>query len=602
MNSQIKITGIYLSNFQSILNPTFIKLDKPCFFYGPNSAGKSSILDALEIFSKFHTEDTVEKYFRKYARDEAISPTIGVEFTSELITSSITKDRGDSQWWRKKVNDSYYDYPHQSFFEEINGKSVQIQVGSYGASFSVAIENEPLFEIGNTSWNVDEYGQTWEGSESNFNDEDLADVDACLNGYIKIYKKSPFYKFLDWHLRDFLIKPDELFRNKRWKNLLGQFNPYYDLAVEDNNEEFITIRGISFSIDNQWYSRSHSYVFVDYCADLIFEYEYSSKDLDVDESNSVAMAEARKYLEDFRTGKYFNWDGEKSLSKLKNIAEYFGDFVYGFILQINKGIRFSHVKGNRGLLDSRKLFAFHTHDPGEEPLAASSLAVPNVNYIDPQNTFMDNYASFLLNELGDKDDFPYFYNPGLKIDFVNLALSRYLPSLSDYSITAKGYKVSHHLDSRVGRLVYLFLKYRSKTLGFQDVGSGISYLFPILTALWGSKLCFIEQPELHLHPAGQCEIADVLIAANKMGVVSVVESHSEHLLLRLMRRIRETTDGYLIREELKIKPDDFRIYYFIPRAEGYTDVKEIRLDKYGELLNSWPGGFFSERERELFGE
>ena len=43
------LTGIYLRNFQSIKDPIFLQLDKLCFLYGPNSAGKSSVLDALDL-------------------------------------------------------------------------------------------------------------------------------------------------------------------------------------------------------------------------------------------------------------------------------------------------------------------------------------------------------------------------------------------------------------------------------------------------------------------------------------------------------------------------------------------------------------------------
>ena len=153
------------------------------------------------------------------------------------------------------------------------------------------------------------------------------------------------------------------------------------------------------------------------------------------------------------------------------------------------------------------------------------------------------------------------------------------------------------------KFIFLKVKHKNKeNLGFQDVGSGISYVFPILSSLWQSKLSFIEQPELHLHPSAQCELGDVFIAAYNKGSMAVVESHSEHMLLRILRRIRETTNEFLMPKELKFTANDLRIYYFKPEPNGFTTVKEIRVDEYGELLNTWPGGFFSERDRELFGE
>jgi predicted ATPase len=148
--------------------------------------------------------------------------------------------------------------------------------------------------------------------------------------------------------------------------------------------------------------------------------------------------------------------------------------------------------------------------------------------------------------------------------------------------------------------VYLFVKNKNLRLGFEDIGSGISYIFPILTSLWDSKLSFIEQPELHLHPKAQCEFGDVFISAFNRGNIAVIESHSEHLILRILRRIRETTNGILIPKELKINCDEVSIYYFEPQPEGHTEVKKIRLDRHGELMDIWPNGFFSERDSELF--
>jgi predicted ATPase len=72
--------------------------------------------------------------------------------------------------------------------------------------------------------------------------------------------------------------------------------------------------------------------------------------------------------------------------------------------------------------------------------------------------------------------------------------------------------------------------------------------------------------------------------------------------LRVLRRIRETSNDYLLPKELKFTNESLRIYYFKPEPEGYTSVKEIKVDKHGEFLNSWPDGFFSERDRELFDE
>lgn len=137
--------------------------------------------------------------------------------------------------------------------------------------------------------------------------------------------------------------------------------------------------------------------------------------------------------------------------------------------------------------------------------------------------------------------------------------------------------------------------------GFEDVGSGLSYIFPVLAALDIAELALIQQPELHLHPAAQCELGDIFIAALEKGTSSVIETHSEHLILRILRRIRELKSADASTSDSKLSADKVSVLYFEPHIEG-TRVHSIRVSEDGDFLDPWPKGFFSERERELFPE
>ena len=83
----------------------------------------------------------------------------------------------------------------------------------------------------------------------------------------------------------------------------------------------------------------------------------------------------------------------------------------------------------------------------------------------------------------------------------------------------------------------------------RDVGIGVSQVLPVLVSAYASsgKLIAIEQPEIHLHPGLQAELGDVVIesALGDAGNGFLIETHSEHLLLRIMRRMRQTADGEL---------------------------------------------------------
>lgn len=78
----------------------------------------------------------------------------------------------------------------------------------------------------------------------------------------------------------------------------------------------------------------------------------------------------------------------------------------------------------------------------------------------------------------------------------------------------------------------------------------------------------------------------------------ILETHSEHLILRIMRRMRETADGE--NQDLPpVTPDDVTVLY-VEREGNRSIVREMRLDEEGQLIDHWPGGFFEEDFRERF--
>ena len=137
----------------------------------------------------------------------------------------------------------------------------------------------------------------------------------------------------------------------------------------------------------------------------------------------------------------------------------------------------------------------------------------------------------------------------------------------------------------------------------KDVGIGVSQVLPVLAMALGStrKLIAIEQPELHLHPAIQAELADVFLqSALKLENKIIIETHSEDLILRILRRIRESAESenkHL--SQLKVRPDQVSVVYVQPTDTG-SRAFEIPLTNEGEFGVSWPEGFFAERIKELF--
>ena len=130
-------------------------------------------------------------------------------------------------------------------------------------------------------------------------------------------------------------------------------------------------------------------------------------------------------------------------------------------------------------------------------------------------------------------------------------------------------------------------------LSLEDVGFGISQVLPLLVqlAISRSDLILIEQPELHLHPAIQAHFGDLLIEgiSSQARNQFIIETHSEHLLLRLQRRIREGS----------LASSDLRVYFIDATSELGSFAQEIELDEQGEFITPWPNGFFPERLDEM---
>ena len=141
-----------------------------------------------------------------------------------------------------------------------------------------------------------------------------------------------------------------------------------------------------------------------------------------------------------------------------------------------------------------------------------------------------------------------------------------------------------------------------------DVGYGVSQSLPIMVDVMTAKESgrwerkrrrsdgrsfLLQQPEVHLHPKGQAELASLLIEAfKKNGDRFLIETHSDYIVDRVRISVRK----------LKLKPDDVSILYFEPSGNAVT-IHNMTLDEHGNLQGAPVGyrDFFVKESDQLLG-
>lgn len=169
-----------------------------------------------------------------------------------------------------------------------------------------------------------------------------------------------------------------------------------------------------------------------------------------------------------------------------------------------------------------------------------------------------------------------------------------------YRLESETYRESYSADAEGTQKRRVLIKTEKGTLVHpQGVGVGISQVIPIIAATLAddASLCLFEQPELHLHPSQQASVGDLLIhGVTGRGKLIIAETHSIHMVLRVLRRIRQTMEGNtnktFDRSKLAI--------FFVQQNDEGVDIRRIPISEEGELLRRWPDKFFGQEYEERF--
>lgn len=145
---------------------------------------------------------------------------------------------------------------------------------------------------------------------------------------------------------------------------------------------------------------------------------------------------------------------------------------------------------------------------------------------------------------------------------------------------------------RVGHSLILGLRI-SDSSGFHNpihTGFGLTQILPIVVAILAANkgdIIMVENPEIHLHPAGQALIGQFMADAARAGIQLLVETHSDHVLNGVRRAVKDS----------RLSADQVAIHFFRPRSEGKTQVMSPNIDDSGNI-DYWPDGFFDQFDRD----
>ncbi|RXJ98935.1 hypothetical protein CRV02_12855 [Arcobacter sp. CECT 8989] len=239
-------------------------------------------------------------------------------------------------------------------------------------------------------------------------------------------------------------------------------------------------------------------------------------------------------------------------------------------------------------------------------LFAEDFQYVNTDRIQPNTTYSLSEQIVRKNLIGLKGEYTAHYldenrhkklsivdlkHKNAKTDFLLENVSLWLSEISNgIEVLAKKYP-----DIQKAGLSYKYTFGADVTNEYtpMNVGFGITYVLPIIVSILKSSrndLLIIENPESHLHPAGQSKIAELCSLASTNGVQIIIESHSEHFLNGL--RVATKKDI--------LKSDDVKIYYFEKKDEKMcSEIYPLSIDNNGNINETWPDGFFDEYRKKL---
>lgn len=663
MTKNLPITAIELEGFQCFEKPTRIEFAPITLLYGPNSAGKSAIFDALDLLAEFWNpydkdHQKINSFVDRWARrtkgtKEAKSRSIRIAIEFPFVRWWMYGDPSENDgknlaYLRSKFStNTSFGSSHSQFTEVedvgdwldkqdqidevLNGKLVRMEFTIHTIDhfdgklsrilldrYSIHIGDRILVE-GLSGWDASEAYEPSDIYETHGRDTIVRLFDYGLDG-----DPFAFTTFAIPPMRnEFLSSGESPRKCSNQKELDASLNTASFFEMHPEYEDISDSPSDYFA---DWET-------IDEGAEVFgpVSRDYFEVAIRGSEPYSVYSGKLSTFSCPFSHNETHSWRHSGFASHVNLLFGYFSHQVHDLLKEVSPPM----VSGNRGLPDISE-FAQQVNLSEEMKPSQASDPIKYFNHLllrashaskvmdvrtGKWSEGFDDWATIVTYGAVENDNNHTRYlrerleKESQLFESVNHMLSSHLFQTKLYQFVGTSKLLldfdpkipdpARYVWTYVGSEAFVTLKLLDSSeteLTFEDVGSGIGYFLPCLVAIHQEGVIRIQQPELHLHPALQASVGDVLVQSlQHESSLVICETHSEHMLLRILKRVRQQSHS--------LSAEDIVAYYFDPIGPSeLEEVAEIgnetvvtrqEISPFGDFVHRWPKGFFEERWQEL---
>lgn len=596
------IRELYLDQFKAFGQPTKVPMAPLTFIYGQNSSGKSSILHSIALLMQsFQSSPKV------------LSPSLKDGIVDLGHFREITFDHKALERKSSITIGLSLDFLPDGIISE-----------KYPRMFHADQSNPVVFDLEYSSWEIDALMRFYLGGRSN----PLVEFDGE-------HRENHFQSEIEYDIR-LLNQEDYKSKNGNpFKYLQEWFTTNKDFVLSDLREKVESQKKIlsTFSKEGDYGYDERETNRVEH---RILEVERNIKDIEDSGFDFLNPENFSGCSYEFEHNLQSNYEIHGDALVPERVFErrrsHFHPFKYLWILN------FPLLKDDSGYRENEKLEEFLTEYVGEFITTLRNLG----DYLNPKILEIKKFLVSGASYIG-----PFRHPPERLYNLSNSGRGNMVGAKGQEMVSilhhdkdllknvnkwlrklGVPYQVKLRILGKKHTAAYAELRLkdvrRSRGKGnrtvevtLNDVGFGISQILPIVCecVALNNKTIIIEQPELHIHPKLQSNLADLFAWSMKQrGNQIIVETHSEHIILRLLRRIRETTrsDFASWPKELTaaacnrtnkdlngLKMEEVSVVY-VEGGEQGASVTQLPINEEGDFTRPWPGGFFTERDQDLF--